>query len=356
MTHLLQLFSQLQTVIVAVAIVVGVIIVLGILNRFLNRQGDLSGRRFRNQLIMSGAIFAGLLTVILGLPINPTTRGQLLSLIGIIISAAIALSSSTILGNAMAGIMLKTVRNFRSGDFLQVGDHLGRVTERGLFHTEIQTADRDLVTLPNIYLATTPVTVARQSGTVVSATVSLGYDVPQDRIREVLIEAAGSIGLQEPFVQILELGDFSVTYRAAGLLEETKQLLTFRSRLRSVMLGALHGAGIEIVSPHFRNIRNFQPGENFIPASTRRKVEEPVDAAPVEVVFDKAEEAESLSSLRHQRDLLDTQLKSARDKLKNAEENEKAGMEAQVSLLETQETSLDKAIEKAENAEITEKD
>ena len=37
----------------------------------------------------------------------------------------------------------------------------GRVTERGLFHTEIQTEDRDLVTLPNLYLVTNPVKVVR---------------------------------------------------------------------------------------------------------------------------------------------------------------------------------------------------
>ena len=46
--------------------------------------------------------------------------------------------------------------------------------------------------------------------------------------------------LKDPFVQVLDLGDFSVTYRVAGLLEDTKRLLTFRSRLRVAMLDCLH--------------------------------------------------------------------------------------------------------------------
>ena len=52
--------------------------------------------------------------------------------------------------------MLRTVRNFRAGDFIRVNDQFGRVTDRGLFHVEIQTADSDLITLPNLYLAAEP--------------------------------------------------------------------------------------------------------------------------------------------------------------------------------------------------------
>ena len=352
MDQFMQILGSLKTVIWAVALVLGVIIGLGVLNRILNRQSSVTGNKFRNQLIMSGAIFAAVVIVILGLPIAPTKQGQLLSLIGIIISAAIALSSSTILGNAMAGIMLKTVRSFRSGDFVQVGDHMGRVTERGLFHTEIQTPDRDLVTLPNMFLATTPVTVARSSGTVISATVSLGYDVPQSTIKKLLQDAAASVDLQEPFVQVLELGDFSVTYRAAGLLTETKALLTYRSRLRSAILDTLHEGGVEIVSPHFRNNRELDPSEALIPAKPRGKEDEAVDAAPVEVVFDKAEVAESISSLRKQRTDLEEEIKTVKDKAKEANDAKvREGHEAQVELLEKQAAQLDEAILRAEAAE-----
>lgn len=93
------------------------------------------------------------------------------------------------------------------------GEHFGRVSKRGLFHTEIQTEDRDLITLPNLYLVSHPVTTVRNSGTIISSTVSLGYDVPRGRIEASLLRAAQNAGLQDPFVRIFELGDFSVSYR-----------------------------------------------------------------------------------------------------------------------------------------------
>lgn len=285
---------------------------------------------------MSAASFCGLLIIILGMPIDATMRGQLLGLIGIIISAAIALSSSTILSNAMAGIMLKTLRNFHSGDFVKVGEYFGRVTERGLFHTEIQIADRDLVTLPNMFLATTPVTVVRSSGTVVSATVSLGYDIPRTKVEELFLKAATDIGLQDAFVQVLDLGDFSVNYRVAGLLEKSKQLLAYRSRLRSAILDTLHQGGVEIVSPGFMNVRDYDPQKNFIPAPVRTKKDQPVDAAPVDVVFDKAEVAASLSALSRERSGLKEELKEAGQALKDAKEDqEKEQAAGRVAMLET---------------------
>jgi len=235
----------------------------------------------------------------------------------------------------MAGIMLKTVRNFHSGDFVKVEEHFGRVTERGLFHTEIQTPDRDLVTLPNLYLATTPVRVVRSSGTVVSATVSLGYDLPHTKIEEILLKAASDVGLKEPFVQILDLGDFSVNYRIAGLLEEAKKLLAYRSRLRSAILDALHAGGVEIVSPNFMNVRNHEVQTSFIPDAVRIKKDLPQDAAPVDVVFDKAEVAASKMALAKEQSELEGQLKESRQALKDTKDDrEKDLAERQVAQIE----------------------
>ena len=44
------------------------------------------------------------------------------------------LSSTTFIGNIMAGLMLRVVRSFRPGDFVHVGDYFGRVSEQSLFH------------------------------------------------------------------------------------------------------------------------------------------------------------------------------------------------------------------------------
>ncbi len=103
---------------------------------------------FQRQIIMVLLTGLGCLVVILALPIADSLRNHLLALLGILISGIIGLSSTTLVANGMAGLMLRSVKSFHSGDFIRVGAHCGRVTERGLFHTEIQTEDRELTTLP----------------------------------------------------------------------------------------------------------------------------------------------------------------------------------------------------------------
>ena len=346
MTELMGFLADFSTLLRSLGVLAGAVITMGILHRVLQRgDGPPTGRRFRNQLITFSASVAMVLLVILALPLSDEMRGQLLGLAGLVISATIAMSSTTFLGNAMAGIMLKTVRNFRSGDFVQVGDNFGRVSERGLFHTEIQTPDRDLVTLPNMYLATTPVRVIRTSGTIVSATCSLGYDVYHTRIEELLAAAATEAGLTDPFVQILELGDFSVTYKVAGLLVEVKSLLATRSRLRAAMLDSLHDGGVEIVSPSFRNVRTYDADRPFIPARAVRRQEPAQDAAPVDVVFDKAEVAESQAALRKRKDDLNQELKDAGQAVKEAESEQTANRaRRRVELLKARLERLDETI------------
>ncbi len=280
-------------------IVVGVITI--ILYRkifFKSSHIDASESRWTKQLVLVFIIVLFLIGLLLVLPISETMKGQLFNLFGIAITATIALSSTTFVGNTMAGFMLRAIDAVRPGDFLKVDNYFGKVSEQGLLHTEIQTEDRDLTTLPNLFLVTTPLTVVRSSGTIVSATVSLGYDVPRLKIEELLIEAGEQSGLKGPFVQVLELGDFSVTYRVAGFLEDVKYLISFRSKLRGHMLDVLHENGVEIVSPNFMNQRVYSTEKTFIPKKIKLAKEDDEAQRVEDLVFDKADEAESIERVK----------------------------------------------------------
>ncbi|MEM9404972.1 MAG: mechanosensitive ion channel domain-containing protein [Acidobacteriota bacterium] len=260
------------------------------------RFGDTPGQRARNQAILLVLILVAVVIVILVVPgIDQNTRGNLLGLFGIIASGAIALSSTTFLGNAMAGLMLRSMQHYRPGDYLGCGDHFCRVSEQGLFHTEIQTQDRDLTTLPNLFLVTNPVTVVSSGGTIVSAEIGLGYDVPRLQVEKLLLEAAAETGLEDAFVSVMELQDHAVVYRVAGLLSEVRELISTRSRLRKRILDTVHGAGVEIVSPGFVVVREPSRGAVVPKAST---IEEAVAPAPEAILFDKADLAGSVESLR----------------------------------------------------------
>jgi len=191
-------------------------------------------------------------------------------------------------------MMIRIIKAHRAGDFIKAGEHEGRISEQGFLHTEIQTEDRTLTTIPNLFMVTNPVTVVRSSGTIVSAQVSLGYDVPRTKIEKLLIKAGGRAGLKDPFVQVLELGDYSVLYRVAGLLEDVKYLLSFKSKLRKAMLDELHEGGVEIVSPTFMNQRIHKPESQFIPKRDffSKKDDLTAEANPEDLIFDKADDAE----------------------------------------------------------------
>jgi small-conductance mechanosensitive channel len=254
-------------------------------------------RRFPRQILLLGLTIAGLLTIVFALPISENSRNQLIGLIGLVISGIIALSSTSIVSNLMAGILLRITMPFRTGDFIKAADFFGRVSERGLFDTEIQTETRDLIALPNTFLITNPVTTIRSSGTIISATVSLGYDVHHSEIETALIRAAENSGLEEPFVHILELGNFSVNYRISGLLKEVKTLITAKSDLFQHVLDALHEQNIEIMSPGIMNQRRIPEDKKVIPArSINNKPETRTNAETI--AFDKAEAAEAVEKTR----------------------------------------------------------
>jgi small conductance mechanosensitive channel len=123
--------------------------------------------------------------------------------------------------------------------------------------------------------------------------LSLGYDVHHSRIETLLVQAAQESGLEEPFVHILELGNYSITYRISGLLTEVKWLITARSSLFRNALDILHANGIEIMSPAYMNQRRLSEDRKIIPYTVRdESSEKPVIAE--DIVFDKAEQAENV--------------------------------------------------------------
>ena len=303
---------------------------------------------FRQELTMFLLSLVGVVAVLLSLPVAPDTRAQLLSLFGLLLSAAIALSSTTFLGNMMAGLMLRAVRSFRTGDFLRVGEHFGRVTERGLLHTELQTEDSDLTTLPNLHLVTVPYSVIRAGGTIVTASVSLGYDVPRRRIEATLLEAAGDIELEKPFVHVTELGDFSVVYRVGGLLKEVKHLLSTRSRLRGRMLDRLHEKGIEIASPTLMSTRAFPTEQAFVPPPERVGAPEATEEGALEeVAFEKADQAATVEELEARAQAIGGEIESAKEAKKKAkDQGEKKALAHEIKHLTLQQERLNLLLER----------
>ena len=318
--------------------------------------------RFTKQLIQFAILSIGFIFVVFNLPTSDQYKESTLSLFGVIAGVAIALSSTTFIANAMSGIMLRIIKPFRIGDYIESGNVFGRVTDIHILHTEVQSVDRDLVTFPNLKLVSNPLKTIRSSGTIIFTCVSLGYDVPRQKVEKNLLSAAEKTGLEAPFVHVLELGDFSVTYKVGGLLKNIEGLITARSDLKKTVIDTLHEANIEIVSPNFMNQRILKEGAVFIPKKEPLKAEVPqniLEKKPEEIIFDKAIEAEILDKIGASLSTLEEKEKELGQQISNVpDQNRKTELSKKLEILKKQKDeikieleAMKKQIEEAEETE-----
>ena len=260
------------------------------------------------QILYFFILLISFVSVVFILPISESLKGQILSLVGVLLTGVVALSSTTFVANAMSGLLLRLINSFKPGDFIKVNEQFGRVTQRGLFHCEIQTEDRDLTTIPNLYLMTNSVTVMHKTGTIISVSLSLGYDISHQEVEPLLLQAAQETELTDTFVMLTQLGDFSITYKVSGYLEDVTRMLTVRSKLRKNILMVLHQNNIEIVSPNFVNQRVFDVQSQFIPIVKSPKKEVETQSTAEDIMFDKAQLAEEIEKITTEDEVTQTKI------------------------------------------------
>jgi len=315
---------------------IGLLVFLG-LGLIHSRVSLNEGKALLMQLVTGVAAVIVTLSFIIALPLSETLRGQILSLLGIVLTALIALSSTTFVANAMAGIMLQATKPFRPGDFIEVDGVFGRVTRRSLVHTRLQTETRDFTTLPNLLLVNRPVKVLHREGTIIQAEVSLGYDIDHANAEQQLILAATEAQLDEPYVLIVELLDHAVIYRVAGFLADFNNPISARSLLRREMLDALHRADIEITSPTVVAQRQQLGDTRTLPTYRRRSLtsSNEQDATPEQRIFDSADEAAAREQVKLDINALSEQINEQKALIKGSEKDQRGVQELRLAHLET---------------------
>ncbi len=311
---------------------------------FLFRKRKLFSReKMIQQIIFIVILFIGILFIIFTLPITVEDKNLILTFVGLIIGAIITFSSTTFVTNAMAGIMLRLIVPFRVGDYIKIDATFGRVTEIYFLHTQIQSMDRDLITIPNAKLVSNPLKTIRSSGTIITTTVSRGYDISRKNIEKELLKAAEITGLENSFVHVEKLGDFSITYKVGGLLKNVEGLITARSDFKKNVLDTLHDSEIEIVSPTYMNQRVFSEDYVCLPPKEMKAktVEMEPDVKTEDIIFDKAITAQLLDRIYNAAEDLAPRRKDMEEKLKQIkDENSRDDVKEQLALLAPKEEEI----------------
>ena len=197
-------------------------------------------------------------------PLLPSSDSQVFQGVSVFIGVIVSLGSSSIIGNVMAGMVMTYMRPFHVGDFIKYGDTEGFVIEKTVLVTRIRTRKNDVITIPNANLMTSQTTnytfSAHNYGVIVHTKVTIGYDMPWQQIRDLLLDAAAKTAhLQkkpEPFVRITTLDDFYVEYEINAYTRKSELLGDIYSELHQNILDSFHSNGVEIMSPHIFAHRN----------------------------------------------------------------------------------------------------
>lgn len=178
------------------------------------------------------------------------------SLVAVLAAAglAIALALQGTLSNIASGVMLLLLRPFNVNETIDTPSVTGKVTEIGLFTTNLKTADGLFVSVPNSQLWSNRIqNVDRFPVRRININVGVAYDTNLDDVCKILVEtmSAHSAVLSEPAVPevlVEEFADSSINLLARCWLPKTNWRAD-ASSIRIAVKKALDEANIEIPFP-----------------------------------------------------------------------------------------------------------
>jgi small-conductance mechanosensitive channel len=206
-------------------------------------------------------IFA--LALVAVFPYLPGSKSPAFQTVGVFLGVVFSLGSSSVVANALSGVILTYMRALKVGDRVKIGETFGDVVERTLLVTRVQTIFNEVVTVPNSVLLNGQIvnysTMAEQGRLILRANVTIGYDAPWPRVHEALLEAARRTPLvlsdPKPYILQTALNDYNVGYELNAFVREAQRSHFIQSDLHQFIQETFDEAGIEILSPMYNTVR-----------------------------------------------------------------------------------------------------
>ena len=207
-------------------------------------------------------ILAFALTV--AFPYIPGSKSEAFKGVTIFLGILFSLGSTSAISNVMAGLSITYMRAFKVGDRIRIGDTVGDVIDQSLLVTHIRTIKNEDVTVPNSMVLGAHIVnysgQAKEEGLILHTAVTIGYDAPWRTVHELLIEAARKtprlLMTPAPFVLQTALNDFYVTYELNAHTDDPQQMVNTYSALHRNIQDTFNEAGVEIMSPHYTQLRD----------------------------------------------------------------------------------------------------
>lgn len=168
----------------------------------------------------------------------------------------IGMAARQTLGAALAGFVLMFSRPFEIGDWIQVGDREGVVTEITIISTRIQTFDGEYVMLPNDEVSGQAITNRTRKGRLrIEVEVGVDYDHDPERAARIACEAVRELDevLNVPTPQVVgkRFGDSAIVLGIRVWIDSPSARRMWRARTAVIetVTDAYADAGIKIPFP-----------------------------------------------------------------------------------------------------------
>ena len=208
------------------------------------------------------------LGIAIAYPFIPMSDSDAFKGLSVMFGFMLTLGSAGIVNQLMSGLVLVYSRALSVGDFVDIGEHVGVVSEVGALSTKMINMRNEEVTIPNAVLVGNPIRnysrLAGARGTLVSTKVTIGYDTPWRQVHAMLIAAAeqtpGLRALPKPFVYQRSLADWYVEYELFAHMDKPLERVPVLSALHANIQDQFNTYGVQIMSPHFVS----QPRNNVV--------------------------------------------------------------------------------------------
>jgi small-conductance mechanosensitive channel len=200
----------------------------------------------------------------------PGVDQKVIALVGVGIGLLVSLSSTTTIGNAVAGGILYMTRPLSEGDRVKIDGVMGDVVSLELLFVHLKTIKDEIVSIPALkVLNSMIINYSRLDKVIVHVSLTLGYDLDPGLVEDLMLKAVaeteGIIPDPKPFLLIRALDDFTVEYEANGYTDNPQMLVVLESRIRRNMILEFTRAKVQIMSPCYYNITQLPAQEKVLP-------------------------------------------------------------------------------------------
>jgi len=173
---------------------------------------------------------------------------------------AIGLALQGTLSNVAAGVMIVFFRPIKVGDFVEVSGQMGTVKEITLNFTELASLGNVQIIIPNSQVWGNTITNyssydTRRAEWIFGVGYGANLKLAEDTIRQTILSDPRAKLEPEPFIQVNNLGDFSVDF-LVRVWCGSSDYFAFQADMKRKVKEALDSAGVDIPFPTRTLIRS----------------------------------------------------------------------------------------------------